>query len=97
MQLIRQIEASEVEELDGSPPQSQRDLDDSDLKDIPEVGSDEKTEIIAPKGPATRSMAAGRGKVISNCVQVVTEMLQPLGELISKPWGWWHPMAADTE
>ena len=86
-----------MEELEGSPPQNQRDLDDSNLKDISEMGSDEKTEISAPKGPVTRSMAAGRGKLISNCVQVVTEMLQPLGELISKPWGWWHPMAADTE
>ena len=97
LQPIRQIKASEVEELEGSPPQSQRDLDDSDLKDISKMGSDEKTEISAPKGPVTRSMAAGGGKLISNCIQVVTEMLQPLGELISKPWGWWHPMAADTE
>ena len=69
----------------------------ADLKDISKMESDEKTEISAPKGPVTRSMAAGRGKIISNCVQVVTEMLQPLGELISKPWGWWHPMAADTD
>ena len=97
MQLIRQIEASEVEDPEGSPLQSQKDLDDSDLKDISKMGSDEKTEIGAPKGPVTRNMAAGGGKLISNCVQVVTEMLQPLGELISKPWGWWHPMTADTD
>ena len=45
----------------------------------------------------TRSMVAGRGKLLSNCVQVVTEVLQPLGELISKPWGWWHPMAVNTD
>ena len=87
MQLIRQIETSEVEEPEGSPPQNQRDLDDSNLKDISEMGSDEKTEISAPKGHVTRSMAAGGGKVISNYVQVVTEMLHPLGELISKPGG----------
>ena len=85
LQPIRQIEASEVQDLEGSPPQSQKDLDDSNLKDISKMGSDEKTEISAAKGPVTRSMAAGRGKLISNCVQVVTEMLQLLGELISKP------------
>ena len=91
MQRIRQIEASEVEEPKVSPPQSQEDWDDSYLKDISKLESDEKTEISAPKGPVTRSMAAGRGKLISNCVQVVTEVLQPLGKVISKPWGWWHP------
>ena len=97
LQPIRQIEASEVEDPEGSPPQSQKDLDDSDLKDIPEMGSDEKTEISAPKGPVTRSMAAGRGKLMSNCVQVATDILQPLCELISKPWGWWHHKATDTK
>ena len=97
LQPIRQIEASEVEEQKGSPPQGQEGLDDSNLKDISKMESDEKTEISAPKGPVTRSRAAGGGKLISNCVQVVTEVLQPLGELISKPWGWCHPMAADTD
>ena len=97
MQLIRQIEASEVGDPEGSPPQSQKDLDNSNLKDISKTGSDEKTEISTPKGPVTRSKAAGRGRLVSNCVQVVTEMLQPLGELISKPWGWWHPKAAHTD
>ena len=87
LQPIRQIKASEVGDPEGSLPQSQKDLDNSDLKDISKMGSDEKTEISTPKGPVTRSMAAGRGRLISNSVQVVTEMLQPLGELISKPWG----------
>ena len=86
-----------MEEPKGSPPQGQEDLDGSNLKDISKLESDEKTEISAPKGPVTISKAAGRGKLISNCVQVVTEVLQPLGELISKPWGWWHPMAANTD
>ena len=84
-------------EQKGSPTQGQEGLDDSDLKDISKMESDEKTEISAPKGPVTRSRAAGRGRLFSNCVQVVTEVLQPLGELISKPWGWLHPMAADTD
>ena len=56
LQLIRQIKASEVEDLEDSPPKSQKDLDNSDLKDISKTGSDEKTEISAPKGPVTRSM-----------------------------------------
>ena len=72
----------------GSPPRSQEDLDNSDLRDISKSESDEKSETSAPKGPVTRSMVAGGGKVFSKCVQVVTEALQPLGELISKPWGW---------
>ena len=76
-----------MEEPKDSPPQGQKDLDSSNLKDISKTESDEKAEISVPKGPVTRSMAAGRGKLISNCVQVVTEVLQPLGELISKPWG----------
>ena len=96
LQPIRQIKASEVEELKGSPPRGQEDLGGSNLKDISKLESDEKTGISAPKGPVTRSMAAGGGKLISNCVQVVTEVLQPLGELISKPGGW-HPMAANTD
>ena len=86
-----------MEELKVSPPRSQEDLDNSDLKDISKLESDEKSEISAPKGPVTRSMVAGEGKLLSNCVQVVTEMLQPLGELISKPWGQWHPMAVNTD
>ena len=97
LQPIRQIEASEVGDLEGSPPQSQKDLDDSNLKDISKTESDERIEISTPKGPVTRSMAAGGRRLISNCVQVVAEMLQPLGELISKPWGWWHLMAANTD
>ena len=97
MQPIRQIKASEVEEQKDSPPQSQEDLDNSDLRDISKLESDEKSEISAPKGPVTRSMVAGGGKLFSNCVQVVTEALQPLGELIGKPWGWWHPTTANTD
>ena len=97
MQPIRQIETSEEEEPKVFPPHSQEDLDDSDLKDISKSESEEKSVISAPKGPVTRSMVAGRGKLFSNCVQVVTEVLQPLGELISKPWGWWHAMAANTD
>ena len=97
LQPIRQIETCEEEELKGSPPQSQEDLDNRDLRDISKSESDEKSEISAPKGPVTRGMVAGRGKLFSKCVQVVTEVLQPLGELISKPWGWWHPMAANTD
>ena len=97
LQPIRQIETSEEEELEGSLPQSQEDLDDSGLRDISKLESDEKSEISAPKGPVTRSMVTGRGKLFSKCVQVVTEALQPLGELISKPWGWWHPMTANTD
>ena len=96
LQPIRQIKASEVGDPKGSPPQSQKDSDDSDLKDISKTGSDERIEISTPKGPVTRSMAAGGRRLISNCVQVVAEMLQPLGELISKPWEWWHPLAANT-
>ena len=84
-------------DLEGSPPQSQKDLDDSNLKDISKMGSDEKTEISTPKGPVTRSKAAGRGRLVNNCVQVVAEMVQSLGELISKPLGWWHPKAAHTD
>ena len=86
-----------MEELKVSPPQSQEDLDDSNLKDNSKPESDEKSEISAPKGPVTRSMVAGRGKLLSNCVQVVTDVLQPLGELINKPWEWWHPMAVNTD
>ena len=97
LQPIRQIETSEVEAPKVSPPQSQEDLDNSNLKDISKLESDEKSEISAPKGPVTRSMVAGRGKLLSNCVQVVTEVLQPLGELISNPRGWWHHMAVNTD
>ena len=73
-----------------SPLQNQENLDDSDLKDISKQESDEKSEISAPRGPVTRSMVAGRGKLLSNCVQVAKDVVQPLGELISKPWMWWH-------
>ena len=97
LQPVRQTETCEEEELKVSPPQSQEDLDGSDLRDISKSESDEKSEISAPKGPVTRIMVAGREKLFRNCVQVVTEVLQPLGELISKPWGWWHPMAANTD
>ena len=45
----------------------------------------------------TRSMVAGGGKLLSNCVQVATDVLHPLGELISKPWKWWHSVAVNTE
>ena len=69
-----------MEEPKVSLPQSQEDLDDSNLKEISKLESDEKSEISALKGPVTRSMVAGRGKLLSNCVQVVMEMLQPLGE-----------------
>ena len=86
-----------MEEPKVSPPQSQEDLDDSNLKDNSKPESHEKSEISAPKGPVTRSMVAGRGKLLSNCVQVVTDVLQPLGELISKPWEWWHPMAVNAD
>ena len=44
-----------------------------------------------------RSMVAGRGKLLSKCVQVATGVFHPLGELISKPWKWWHSAAVDTE
>ena len=97
LQPIRQIESSKVEDAEKSPPQSQQALDDSKLKDISKTESDEEIEISTPKGPVTRSMATGGRRLISNCVQVVGGMLQPLGELINKPWGWWHPMAAKTD
>ena len=86
-----------MEEPKVSLPRSQEDLDNSNLKDISKLESDEKSEISAPKGPVTRSMVAGRGKLLSNCVQVVTDVLQPLGELITYPWGWWDPMAVNTD
>ena len=47
----------------------------SDLKDNSQPESDEKSEISAPKGPVTRSMVAGGGKLLSNCVQVAKEVL----------------------
>ena len=86
-----------MEELQVSPPPSQEDLDVSDLKDISKSESDQKSEISAPKGPVTRSRVAGRGKLLSNCVQVVKEVLQCLGELINKPWEWWHHKAVNTD
>ena len=97
LQPIRQIETSEAEDPKVSPLQNQENLDDSDLKDISKQESDEKSEISAPRGPVTRSMVAGGGKLLSNCVQVATDVLQPLGELISKPWMWWHSVAVNTE
>ena len=45
----------------------------------------------------TRSLVAGGGKLLSNCVQVATDVLQPLGELFGKPWKWWHSAVIDTE
>ena len=80
-----------------SPLQNQEDLDDSDLKDISKQESDGKSEISAPRGPVTRSMVAGGGKLLSNCVQVTKDVVQPLGELISKPWRWWHSAAVNME
>ena len=97
LQPIRQIETSEAEDLKASPLQNQENLEDSDLKDISMQESDEKSEISAPGGPVTRRMVAGRRKLLSNCVQVATDVLQPLGELISKPWMWWHSAAVNTE
>ena len=79
-----------------SPPQNQENLDDSDLKDISKQESDEKSEISAPGGPVTRSMVAGRGKLLSNCVQVAKDVVQPLGGLISKTWRWRHSATVDT-
>ena len=86
-----------MEEPSISPLQGQENLDDSNLKVNSKPESDEKSKISAPKGPVTRSMVAGRGKLLSNCVQIVTDVLQPLGELISKPWVWWHPVAVNTD
>ena len=86
-----------MEDPKASPLQNQENLDDSNLKDISLQESDEKPDISAPGGPVTRSMVAGRGKLLSNCVQVATDVLQPLGELISKPWMWWHSAAVNTE
>ena len=80
-----------------SPLQNQEDLDDSNLKDISKQESDEKSEISAPRGPVTRSMVAGGGKLLSNCVQVAKDVVHPLGELINKPWRWWHSAAVNTE
>ena len=97
MQPIRQIETSEAEDLKASLLRNQENLDDSNLKDISKQESDEKSEISALGGPVTRSMVAGRGKLLSNCVQVATDALHPLDELISKPWKWWHSAAVDTE
>ena len=97
LQPIRQIETSKVEDLKASPLQNQENLDDSDLKDISKQESDEKSEISAPRGPVIRCMVAGRGKLLSNCVRVATDVLQPLGELLSKPWMWWHSVAGNTE
>ena len=97
MQPIRQIETSKAEDPKASPLQNQDTLDDSNLKDISQQESDKKPEISAPVGPVTRSMVAGGGKLLSNCVQVATDVLHPLGELIGKPWRWWHSAAVDTE
>ena len=80
-----------------SPPQIQENLGDSNVKDISMHESDEKSEISAPRGPVTRNMVAGGGKLLSNCVQVAKDVVQPLGELISKPWMWWHSAAVNME
>ena len=45
----------------------------------------------------TRSRVAGGEKLLSNCVQVAKDVVQPLGELISKPWRWWHSVAVNTK
>ena len=97
LQPIRQIETSKAEDPKASPLQNQENLNNSNLKDSSQQESDEKSEISAPGGPVTRSMVAGRGKLLSNCVQVATDVLHPLGELIGKPWKWWHSAAVDTE
>ena len=97
LQPIRQIKTSKAEDPRVSPLQSQENLDNSNLKDNSKPESDEKSEISAPRGPVTRSMVAGGGKLLSNCVQVATGVLQPLGELISKPWVWWHSAAVNTD
>ena len=97
LQPIRQIETSEAEDLKATPLQNQENLDNRNLKDISKQEIDEKSEISAPGGPVTRSMVAGGGKLLSNCVQVATDVFHPLGELISKPWKWWHSVAVDTE
>ena len=80
-----------------SPLQNQEDLDDSNLKDISKQESDEKSKISAPRGPVTRSRVAGREKLLSNHVQVAKDVVQPLGELISKAWRWWHSAAVNTK
>ena len=80
LQPIRQIETSKAEDPKASLLQNQENLDDSDLKDISKQESDEKSEISAPGGPVTRSMVAGGGKLLSNCVQVATDVLHPLGQ-----------------
>ena len=97
LQPIRQRKTSEAEDPKVSPLQNQEDLDDSNLKDISKQESDEKSEISAPRGPVTRSMVASGGKLLSNCVQIAKDVVHPLGELISKPWRWWHLAAVNTE
>ena len=97
LQPITQTETSEMEDQKASPSQNQGNLDDSNLKDISKQESDENSEISAPVGPVTRSMVTGGGKLLSNCVQVATGVFHTLGELISKPWKWWHSAADDTE
>ena len=94
---IRQIETSKAEDPKASPLQNQENLDDSNLKDISQQQSVEKSEISAPGGPVTRCMVAGGGKLLSNCVQLATDVLHSLVELISKPWKWWQSAAVDTE
>ena len=66
-------------------------------KKFPKQESDEKSEISAPRGPVTRSRVAGGMKLLSNCVQVAKGIVQPLGELISKPLVWWHSAAVNTD
>ena len=97
LQPIRQVDTSEVEDQKASPSPNQENLDDSNLKDISKQESDEKSDTSAPIGPVTRSMVAGRVKLLSKCVWVATGAYNPLGELLSKPWKWWHSVAEDTE
>ena len=97
LQPIRQVDTSEVEDQKASLSPNQENLDDSDLKDISKQVSDGKSDISAPVGPVTRSTLAGGVKLLSKCVQVATGAYNPLGELLSKPWKWWHSVAEDTE
>ena len=97
LQPIRQIETSEVDDQKASPSQNQENLDDSDLTDISKQEGDEKSEISAPSRSVARSMVTGRRKLLSKCVQAATGAFHPLGELLSKPWKWWHSAAENTE
>ena len=62
LQPIRQIEASKVEEHKVSPPQSQEDRDNSNLKDISKSESDEKTDKCT-KGSCDQKYGCRQRKV----------------------------------